>query len=131
MKKILVADDKASSRELIRTLLEHSGYEILEAADGQEALDIARTAAPDLILLDIHMPVLDGYGTVQAMRLDERLQDLPIVALTASAMDSDRDRVSKAGFTAHITKPVSLKTLLGEVEKLLAAGPARPDPKCA
>ncbi|HXE65224.1 MAG TPA: response regulator [Bryobacteraceae bacterium] len=121
MKKILVADDKPSSRELIRTLLEHSGYEILEAGDGQEALDIARASAPDLILLDIHMPVLDGYGTVKAMRQDEKLQSLPIVALTASAMHSDRDRALKAGFTAYIAKPVSLKTLRDGIGNLLAA----------
>jgi CheY-like chemotaxis protein len=119
VKKILIADDKASSRELIRTLLEHSGYEILEAADGREALEVARASAPDLILLDIHMPVLDGYGTVRAMREDESLRDLPIVALTASAMHSDRDRVLRAGFTAYITKPVSLKTLREEIENLL------------
>jgi two-component system cell cycle response regulator DivK len=122
VKKILVADDKASSRELIRTLLEHSGYEILEACDGQEALDVARASAPDLILLDIHMPVLDGYGTVRAMRLDEKLRNLPIVALTASAMHSDRNRVLDAGFTAYITKPIGLKALREELEKLLAAG---------
>lgn len=126
MKKILVADDKESSRELIRNLLEHSGYEILEAADGQEALEVARASAPDLILLDIHMPVLDGYGAVRAMRQEEKLQNLPIVALTASAMHSDRDRVLGAGFSAYITKPVSLKTLRDEIEKLLAASAPKP-----
>jgi CheY-like chemotaxis protein len=124
VKKILIADDKPSSRELIRALLEHKGYEILEAADGQQALDVARSAVPDLILLDIHMPVLDGYGTAQAMRLDEKLRDVPIVALTASAMHSDRARVLKAGFTAHITKPISLRELRREIENLLGAEPA-------
>jgi len=83
---------------------------------------VARSSTPDLILLDIHMPVLDGYGTVQAMRRDEKLQHLPIVALTASAMHTDRDRVRKAGFTAYITKPVSLKVLVAEIESLLATG---------
>lgn len=127
MKKILVADDKASSRELMRTLLEHSGYEIFEAADGQEALVVARASAPDLILLDIHMPVLDGYGTVRQMRLDDQLKDLPIVALTASAMHSDRDKVLAAGFTAYITKPVSLKVLTQELADLLARAEASRD----
>ena len=120
MKKILIADDKASSRELMRTLLEHSGYEMLEAADGQEALDVARASSPDLILLDIHMPVLDGYAAVRQMRLDEKLQKLPIVALTASAMHTDRDRVLQAGFTAYITKPVSLTVLRQELARLLS-----------
>ncbi|MEP6717180.1 MAG: response regulator [Terriglobia bacterium] len=124
MKKILVADDKASSRELLRTLLEHVGYEIHEAADGEEALEVARRISLDLILLDIHMPKLDGYGTVRAMRSDERLRDLPIVALTASAMHSDRNRATEAGFTAYITKPVSLTVLRDELARLLAEHPA-------
>ncbi len=119
MKKILVADDKASSRELMRTLLEHVGYEVHEAGDGQEALDVALATAPDLILLDIQMPRLDGYGSVKAMRQDERLKDLPIVALTASAMHTDRAKVLSAGFSAYITKPVSLGILRAEVARLL------------
>ncbi len=120
MKKILIADDKASSRELIRTLLEYAGYEVYEAADGQEAVEIARATSLDLILLDIHMPLLDGYGAVREMRRDERLKNLPIVALTASAMHTDRDRVLKAGFTAYITKPVNLGVLREELKRLLS-----------
>jgi CheY-like chemotaxis protein len=122
VKKILVADDKASSRELMRSLLEHSGYEMVEAANGQEAIEIARATLPDLILLDIQMPVLDGYGAVREMRLIEELADIPIVALTASAMHTDRDRVLKAGFTAYITKPVALRVLRRELELLLPGG---------
>ncbi len=119
-KRILVADDKASSRELLRTVLEHSGYEVFEAADGVEALDVARSIHPDLILLDLQMPRLDGFGTVRAMRLDESLKHVPIAALTASAMQSDRDRVLSAGFDAYVTKPVSLSVLRGELARLLA-----------
>jgi len=120
MKKILIADDKPSSRELICTLLEHAGYEVCEAGDGVEALEVAREAKPDLILLDIHMPKLDGYGTVQEMRRDERLKHLPIVALTASAMRGDHDKAVRAGFTAYITKPVSLTALRDELKRLLS-----------
>ena len=119
MKRILVADDKASSRELIRTLLEHEGYEISEAEDGQEAVEIACSTLPDLILLDIQMPRLDGYAAVREMRRYEPLKSLPIVALTASAMHSDRDRVFEAGFSAYITKPVSLRVLREELSRLL------------
>jgi CheY-like chemotaxis protein len=121
MKKILIADDRASSRELIRTLLEHAGYEVFEAADGQEAVEVARAISPDLILLDIQMPRLDGYGSVRQMRLDPQLKHLPIVALTASAMHTDRDRVLSAGFTEYITKPVNLSVLREELARLLAA----------
>ncbi len=120
MKKILIADDKASSRELIRTLLEHSGYQVCEAADGAEALEMATLENPDLILLDIHMPKMDGYGTVSEMRRVETLSKLPIVALTASAMRGDHDKAIRAGFTAYITKPVSLTVLRREIERLLA-----------
>jgi two-component system cell cycle response regulator DivK len=120
MKKILIADDKASSRELIRTLLEHAGYEVCEAADGVEALEKARVENPDLILLDIHMPRMDGYATVAEMRRDEKLRVVPVVALTASAMRGDHDKATRAGFTAYITKPVSLTVLRAEIEKLLA-----------
>jgi two-component system, cell cycle response regulator DivK len=119
VKRILIADDKPSSRELIRTLLEHEGYEISEAADGQEAVEMARASPPDLILLDIQMPRLDGYAAVREMRRDERMKNLPIVALTASARHSDRDRVFEAGFSAYITKPVSLRLLRDELTRLL------------
>ena len=119
MKKILVADDTASSRELMRTLLEHTGYEVCEAEDGLDAIEKARSENPDLILLDIHMPRLDGYVTVSEMRRDEKLKELPIVALTASAMSGDRDKAIKAGFTDYITKPVSLSMLRDELRRLL------------
>lgn len=120
MKKILIADDKPSSRELIRTLLEHAGYEICEAGDGLEAIEVALVALPDLILLDIHMPRLDGYSTVRQMRRNDALKDLPIVALTASAMRGDHEKARAAGFTAYITKPVSLSVLRAELARLLA-----------
>jgi CheY-like chemotaxis protein len=102
-------------------LLEHAGYEVFEAADGQEAVEVARAISPDLILLDIQMPRLDGYGSVRQMRLDPQLKHLPIVALTASAMHTDRDRVLSAGFTEYITKPVNLSVLREELARLLAA----------
>ena len=121
MKKILIADDKASSRELIRTILEYAGYEVYEAADGAVAVEIARAILPDLILLDIQMPRLDGYGAVHLMRQDERLENLPIVALTASAMHTDRERVLNAGFTEYITKPVRLGVLREAVARLLSS----------
>ncbi|HXE63071.1 MAG TPA: response regulator [Bryobacteraceae bacterium] len=120
MKKILIADDKASSRELIRTLLEHAGYAVCEAADGVEAVELARTEDPDLILLDIHMPRLDGYATVEEMRRFDSLRSLPIIALTASAMRGDHDKAIRAGFSGYITKPVSLTALRSEIERLLA-----------
>jgi len=119
-KRILVADDKATGRELVRTVLESRGYEVFEASDGIQALDSAHRLHPDLIILDLHMPGLDGFGVVKELRLDAYLATIPVVALTASAMQGDRQRAMSAGFTGYITKPVSLKTLRAEVERLLA-----------
>ncbi len=119
-KRILVADDKPAGRELVRTVLEDRGYEIFEASDGIEALDSAHRNHPDLIILDLHMPGLDGFGVIKELRLDAHFATTPVVALTASAMQGDRQRALTAGFTGYITKPVSLKALRAEVERLLA-----------
>jgi two-component system chemotaxis response regulator CheY len=86
MKKVLVADDKATGRELVRTVLENTGYEVFEASDGTQAVDQARRLRPDLIILDIHMPGLDGFGVIEMLRREEGFAATPIIALTASAM---------------------------------------------
>jgi len=119
MKRILIADDKATSRELVRIVLEKDGYAVAEAADGIEALHHAREWKPDLIILDLHMPGLDGFGVIREIRRDEQLAALPVMALTASAMQGDRERALAAGFTGYIAKPIPLKTLRKEVERLL------------
>lgn len=119
MKRVLVADDKAAGRELVRTILESSGYEVYEAADGAQAVAEARRLAPDLIILDIHMPQVDGYGVLAELRRDPRFAATPVIALTASAMMGDRERALAAGFSAYIAKPIRLATLRLEVERLL------------
>ena len=119
MKKVLVADDKSTGRELIRTVLEHSGHTVIEAGNGIEAVRSARDLLPDLIVLDLHMPELDGFGALQELRADERFAATPIIALTASAMQGDRERALTAGFTSYLTKPVSLSELRIEMERLL------------
>lgn len=122
MKKILIVDDKATSRELLRMVLEKQGYEITEAADGDEALKQARAESPDLVLLDLQMPVRNGYEVLVELRKDPRFASLPIIALTASAMQGDRDRALAAGFTAYLAKPVALSELRDEVQRLLPSG---------
>lgn len=119
MKRILVVDDKATSRELIRTVLENSGYAVIEAGDGMEAVRVARQCEPDLIVLDLQMPVLDGFGALKELRADPRFVELPIVALTASAMFGDREKALAAGFTGYISKPVKLNALRAELTRLL------------
>ncbi|HTA41649.1 MAG TPA: response regulator [Bryobacteraceae bacterium] len=120
MKKVLIADDKATSRELIRTVLEGSGYEVNEANDGIEALNRARELQPDLVILDLHMPGLDGFGVLAELRRDDAFAATPIMALTASAMQGDRDRAMAAGFDSYVSKPIPLSILRQEVERLLA-----------
>jgi CheY-like chemotaxis protein len=119
MKRILVADDKASSRELIRVVLEHSGYQVDEAADGREALEQALAHQPDLLLLDLQMPRLDGFAVLAELRRDARFAEHPIVALTAYAMQGDREKALEAGFTSYVTKPVNLADLRRHIAELL------------
>ena len=119
MKRVLVADDKATGRELIRTVLEQCGHSVFEAGDGIEAVRKARELLPDLIILDLHMPELDGFGVFREIRADERFNATPIVALTASAMQGDRERALSAGFTSYLAKPISLNVLRSEMERLL------------
>ena len=119
MKTILVAEDRESSRELIRTMLEHCGYSVIEAANGAEAISLAREKSPDLVLLDLHMPIKDGFEVLADLRADPHFQSIPIVALTASAMQEDTERGSKNGFTAYLTKPLSFSTLRKELSRLL------------
>jgi CheY-like chemotaxis protein len=119
MKKILIADDKAPGREIVRTVLEQAGYKVFEARDGIDALGIAAQVLPDLIILDLHMPAMDGFGVIKELRSDARFAELPVLALTASAMEGDRQRAISAGFTAYLCKPVSIKVLRIEVERLL------------
>ena len=119
MKKVLIADDKAESRELLRTVLEKSGYEVHEAVDGVQALEQARALVPDLIILDLHMPRLDGFGAIEKLRQEDNFAATPILALTASAMMGDRERAITAGFSGYIAKPIGLNTLRNEVARLL------------
>jgi two-component system cell cycle response regulator DivK len=121
MKKILIAEDRPSSRELIRTVLEGCGYTVFEAPDGRQAVDVARRENPDLLIVDLQMPALDGLGVLAELRRDERFADIPIVALTASAMQGDREKALEAGFTEYITKPVNLRFLREEITRLLGA----------
>ena len=118
-KKILIADDVPASRELIGTILDEAGYNVIEASNGSEALNKARELTPDLILLDLHMPLMDGYGVVGALRADPRFSMTPVVALTASAMQGDRERALSAGFTAYIAKPIRVADLRAEVARLV------------
>jgi two-component system cell cycle response regulator DivK len=116
---ILIADDRPSSRELLRTVLERAGYDVIEAEDGEAALAQARSHLPNLILLDMQMPRLDGYGVLEQLRAEPRFAQLPVLALTASAMVGDREKILAAGFTEYLSKPAGPELVRATVARLL------------
>jgi CheY-like chemotaxis protein len=120
MTKILIAEDNATNRELFRELLEARGYTVVEACDGTEALQMMEQAQPDILLLDIGMPVLDGFAVVRAIRENPRLAALPVLAVTAYAMQGDRERVLNSGFDGYLSKPINATSLAQELERLLS-----------
>lgn len=120
MKTILVAEDNPTNRELLRELLESHGYSVTEACDGQEALAMVEQAPPALLLLDIGMPRLDGFAVVRKLRENPRFASLPIVGVTAYAMQGDRERILNSGFDGYLSKPLNSGSLVQELDRLLA-----------
>jgi CheY-like chemotaxis protein len=118
---ILIADDYDDNRELLRLMLAADGYTIHEARNGREALDVARREVPDLALIDLSMPTLDGWGFLKELREDAGLNAIPCVAVTAFAADQDRQRALAAGFDAYLSKPYRARDLLDLVRSLLPA----------
>jgi CheY-like chemotaxis protein len=119
MKKILVAEDNPANRELMREVLTGRGYEVIEACDGQEALQKIEETRPDLVLLDIQLPVLDGFAVLTRLRENPDYKSLRVLAVTANAMREDREKGMKAGFDAYISKPIDIAALRVQVEKML------------
>jgi len=120
MKKILIAEDNAVNRELLRELLEMHDHTVIEAINGEEALRMAEESKPDILLLDLGMPVLDGYGTVRKIRENPGLSGLPVLAVTAYAMQGDKERILSCGFDGYLSKPINPTLLFQELERLLA-----------
>ncbi|MFZ0941982.1 MAG: response regulator [Candidatus Sulfotelmatobacter sp.] len=127
MTQILIAEDNAMNRELLRELLEPSGYSVVEACNGQEALTMIGQSRPDLLLLDISMPVLDGYATVRKIRENPNLSKLPVIAITAYAMRGDREKILNSGFNGYLSKPVNARSLAEELDRHLSKQCAKPD----
>ena len=129
--RILIADDYDDNRELLRLMLESAGHDVRETRDGRECLaEIARDL-PDVALLDLSMPVLDGWQVLAELRRDERTRSLPCVAVTAFASERDRERALAAGFDAFITKPFRSKDILEVIARLAprdGGGHRRPPP---
>jgi len=121
MKKvILVVDDDPKIIKLTRDILSVSGYATIEATDGKQGVALARDKRPDLILMDIQLPVMDGLEAAKILKSDAETKDIPIIALTASAMKGDEEKVYDAGCEEYITKPFEISTLLKKVAEHLS-----------
>lgn len=119
MAKILLVEDNEMNRDMLSRRLQRKGYEVVMAVDGEEGVAMASRDAPDLILMDISLPRMNGYDATRAIKADTRTQGVPIIALTAHAMASDREKALAAGCDDYDTKPIELPTLLGKIESLL------------
>ena len=117
--RILIADDFDDNRELLRLMLETAGYRVRETRDGREFVEAARAEEFDVALIDLSMPVLDGWDALAELRADERTRSLPCVAVTAFAAERDRRRALEAGFDAYVSKPYRSRDLLEVIESLL------------
>jgi len=118
-KKILIVDDEAQLVEMVKMRLEASGYEIISAHDGQEGLDKAKKEKPDLIILDLMLPKIDGYKVCRMLKFDEKYKKIPIILFSARAQEEDKKMGEEVGADTYITKPFDPKVLLGKIQELL------------
>ncbi|MEA2416055.1 MAG: two-component system, cell cycle response regulator DivK [Thermoanaerobaculia bacterium] len=120
MTTILIVEDNEMNRDMLSRRLERKGYEVLIAVDGEKGVEVARAKLPDLILMDMSLPVVDGWEATRRLKADDRLKYIPVIALTAHAMANDRDKALEAGCDEYDTKPIELPRLLAKMEALLA-----------
>ena len=119
MTTILIVEDNEMNRDMLSRQLERKGYAVLIAVDGEMGIDVARTKAPDLILMDMSLPVVDGWEATRRIKADDALKHIPVIALTAHAMANDREKALEAGCDDYDTKPIELPRLLAKIERLL------------
>jgi CheY-like chemotaxis protein len=120
MAKILLVEDNEMNRDMLSRRLVRRGYEVLVAEDGAAGVAAARAQKPDLVLMDMSLPVMDGWEATRQLKGDESTRIIPVIALTAHAMAGDEEKAMKAGCDAYETKPVDLARLLSKIEELLA-----------
>jgi CheY-like chemotaxis protein len=121
MTKILLVEDNEMNRDMLSRRLERRGYEVVIAVDGQQGVDLALSTHPDLILMDMSLPVIDGWEATRQIKAKDGVKATPIIALTAHAMSGDREKALEAGCDDYDTKPIELPRLLGKIEALLGA----------
>ena len=121
MTRVLIVEDDELNRDSLRRLLRRRGFEIQLAVDGQEGVDVARAELPDLILMDMSLPIIDGWEATRRLKAEPATRKIPIIALTAHALTSDRDRALTAGCDDYDTKPIDLDRLLPKINALLSS----------
>jgi two-component system, cell cycle response regulator DivK len=119
-RRILVVEDNPLNLKLVRDVLQVAGYHVIEAQSGEQGLRVAQEDPPDLVMMDLQLPGIDGTETLHRLRRDGLGRDVPVVAVTAFAMAEDRDRAALAGFDGYLEKPISVRALPGQIEAFLA-----------
>jgi len=122
MTRILLVEDNEMNRDMLSRRLIRSGFEVTIAVDGQQGVDMAIAERPDLILMDMSLPVIDGWEATRRVKANDRTRDIPVIALTAHAMAGDREKAMEVGCEDYDTKPVEITRLLGKIAALLKPG---------
>jgi len=122
-KTVLLVEDNEDNLVVYRTILDHVGYNVLEARDGEEGVSRARQEHPDLILMDISIPKIDGWEATRRLKADQATRDIPIIALTAHALEEDRERALAAGCDGYLAKPVEPRRVVEEVQRFVGPAP--------
>ena len=121
MTKVLLVEDNEMNRDILSRRLKRRGYVVVFAADGAQGLEMARSEKPDIILMDMSLPVMDGWEATRRVKSDDAMRNVPVIALTAHTMSGDREKALAAGCDDYDTKPVELDRLIGKIERLLGA----------
>ena len=120
MAKKLIVEDNEMNRDMLSRRLERKGFQIVMAEDGQKGVDMAKSENPDLILMDLGLPVIDGWEATNQIKNDDKTKNIPIIVLTAHAMSGDREKALEAGADEYDTKPVEFKRLLGKIKSFIS-----------
>ena len=124
MSRILLVEDNEMNRDMLSRRLQRRGYEVIIAVDGQQGVAMAQSEAPDLVLMDMSLPLMDGWEATRTLKSAEETKHIPVIALTAHAMSTDRDKALEAGCDDYDTKPIELPRLLGKMEALIGEKPS-------
>ena len=119
MSKILIVEDNEMNRDMLSRRLERKGYEVVMAEDGQKGVNMSKSENPDLILMDLSLPIMDGWEATSTIKADDNTKNIPIIVLTAHAMAGDREKALEAGADEYDTKPIDFKRLLGKIKDFI------------